>query len=292
VNQNMRHDTSVRAARTLLENGTIGEPVFATINMRAIPHWMDWHKDLGWQSTGPGIWRHRGRLLPPMVEAGNLRIAFRVEDLDQLLAAIGQSGQKIAPPGSPFRHAVVCANGGATVEAVERHGWQHFHAPPANPRQSRRARIHQQIFRTRRRSFLRNEAGIVHAERLVDRTRHAVNAFSAAHPSASFADVFDRFFRGYQGAVPLRIISGRNVEAAGTKTVQILFEGCYDAYFVPNEHYIPLEKDFSNADEAIRKFRDLSFSSRLVDNAYSMVLESLTYPKLIDRLRAALGDLL
>jgi len=31
VNQNMRYDQSVRAAKTLLENGTIGEPVFATI---------------------------------------------------------------------------------------------------------------------------------------------------------------------------------------------------------------------------------------------------------------------
>jgi predicted dehydrogenase len=48
VNQNMRYDQSVRAAKTLLENGTIGEPIFATIEMRAIPHWMDWHKDLGW----------------------------------------------------------------------------------------------------------------------------------------------------------------------------------------------------------------------------------------------------
>ncbi len=48
VNQNMRYDQSVRAAKTLLENGTIGEPVFATIEMRAVPHWMDWHKDLGW----------------------------------------------------------------------------------------------------------------------------------------------------------------------------------------------------------------------------------------------------
>jgi predicted dehydrogenase len=48
VNQNMRYDQSVRAARTLLESGTIGEPVFATIDMRGIPHWMDWHKDLGW----------------------------------------------------------------------------------------------------------------------------------------------------------------------------------------------------------------------------------------------------
>ena len=48
VNQNMRYDHSVRAAKTLLENGTLDEPVFATLEMRAIPHWMPWQKDLGW----------------------------------------------------------------------------------------------------------------------------------------------------------------------------------------------------------------------------------------------------
>jgi len=48
VNQNMRYDHSVRAAKTLLANGTLGAPVFATIEMRAIPHWMPWQKDLGW----------------------------------------------------------------------------------------------------------------------------------------------------------------------------------------------------------------------------------------------------
>jgi len=48
VNQNMRYDQSVRAARALLETGVIGEPVFATIDMRGIPHWMPWQAELGW----------------------------------------------------------------------------------------------------------------------------------------------------------------------------------------------------------------------------------------------------
>ena len=48
VNQNMRYDQSVRAAKTLLQNGVIGEPILATIEMRGIPHWMPWQKDLGW----------------------------------------------------------------------------------------------------------------------------------------------------------------------------------------------------------------------------------------------------
>ncbi len=48
VNQNMRYDQSVLAGKTLLQNGTIGEPVLATIDMRGIPHWTPWQAELGW----------------------------------------------------------------------------------------------------------------------------------------------------------------------------------------------------------------------------------------------------
>jgi len=48
VNQNMRFDQSVRAAKTLLDSGTLGEAVLATIEMRGIPHWMPWQAELGW----------------------------------------------------------------------------------------------------------------------------------------------------------------------------------------------------------------------------------------------------
>ncbi|HEV8132725.1 MAG TPA: Gfo/Idh/MocA family oxidoreductase [Acidobacteriota bacterium] len=48
VNQNMRYDPSVRAAKALLEQGILGEPVLATIEMRGIPHFQPWQQDLGW----------------------------------------------------------------------------------------------------------------------------------------------------------------------------------------------------------------------------------------------------
>lgn len=48
VNQNMRYDQSIRACRHLLDRGDLGEPVFASIEMRAIPHWMPWQERLGW----------------------------------------------------------------------------------------------------------------------------------------------------------------------------------------------------------------------------------------------------
>ena len=48
VNQNMRYDQSVRAMKNLLNEGRIGEPILATIDMRAIPHWMPWQERQGW----------------------------------------------------------------------------------------------------------------------------------------------------------------------------------------------------------------------------------------------------
>ena len=51
VNQNMRYDQSVRAMKDLLVRGWLGEPVLATIEMRAVPHWMPWSQSLPSLST-------------------------------------------------------------------------------------------------------------------------------------------------------------------------------------------------------------------------------------------------
>lgn len=47
VNQNMRYDRSIRVLRTLLERRLLGEPVLATIEMRAVPHWQTWLRKYG-----------------------------------------------------------------------------------------------------------------------------------------------------------------------------------------------------------------------------------------------------
>jgi predicted dehydrogenase len=48
VNQNMRYDQSIRACKDVIDRGLLGEPVLATIDMRAIPHWMPWQQRQGW----------------------------------------------------------------------------------------------------------------------------------------------------------------------------------------------------------------------------------------------------
>lgn len=39
VNQNMRYDQSMQVLKQLLERGALGDPIFAQIDMHAIPHW-------------------------------------------------------------------------------------------------------------------------------------------------------------------------------------------------------------------------------------------------------------
>ena len=44
VNSNMRYDQSMRALKYALDEGFLGKPVLATIEMRAIPHWQEFLK--------------------------------------------------------------------------------------------------------------------------------------------------------------------------------------------------------------------------------------------------------
>ena len=145
-------------------------------------------------------------------------------------------------------------------------------------------------FLNRCRGQLGTEAGGDFFE-LNDARRLAVNDYLRTHPSAGHEEIFAKFFEGAP-TLPIRILSGRNVEAAGTRTVQILFAGHYDGYFEPDVHYIPLRKDLRDADEAVRKFRDDALCARLADNAYDLVRCRLTYAHLIERFYAALRPLL
>lgn len=137
---------------------------------------------------------------------------------------------------------------------------------------------------------LGTEAGGEYFE-LDDRTRWDVCRFLDSNPGVGLDDVRRRFFAEPR-PVTLRLLSGRNVEAAGTRTAQVLFEGHYGGYLQPDVHYIPLKKDFSNADEAVGKFRDAAFRETIVENVYQLARSELTYDRLLDRFHDALSPLL
>jgi hypothetical protein len=146
-------------------------------------------------------------------------------------------------------------------------------------------------FLDRCRGQLGSEAGGDFFE-LTDETRNRVNAWAKEHPDATADDVFQEFFADRDDGVSGRALSGRIVEAAGTRTVQLLLEGEYGGWFRPDEHYIPLRKDFANLDEAIAKLQDRAFSAALAGNAYDVAVSELTYERLIDRFHDALAAVL
>jgi hypothetical protein len=127
---------------------------------------------------------------------------------------------------------------------------------------------------------------------LTDVTRNRVNAYMTANPGAAWLDVKHEFFDNYGPSIPMRIISGRQIEAAACKTVQILFEGRYNDYFRADEHFIPLKKDFSNIEDVVRKFHDDAYCERLVEKAYDVVMGELTYDRLIEKFSSELRHVL
>lgn len=142
-------------------------------------------------------------------------------------------------------------------------------------------------FLNRCRSQLGFEAGTDFFE-LDDHSRNAVEAYLKEIPDATFGDVYERFFAPYENPVSGRTISSRVIEAAATKTVQVLVEGEYGGYLVPGEHYISLRKDFANVDETIAALSDDADAERRAQAAYEIVLSELTYDRLLDRFSQAL----
>jgi predicted dehydrogenase len=47
VNQNMRYDPCIHTVKRLADAGNFGTPVFATIDMRGVPHWQPWQAETG-----------------------------------------------------------------------------------------------------------------------------------------------------------------------------------------------------------------------------------------------------
>jgi spore maturation protein CgeB len=94
----------------------------------------------------------------------------------------------------------------------------------------------------------------------------------------SFDDIYQRFFAGRERApVYGKCISSRHFDAIGTKTCQIMFYGRFNDILEPNRHYLVLQSDFSDLDDVLRRFSDLSIRRNIVEEAYAHVLSSHTY---------------
>lgn len=96
----------------------------------------------------------------------------------------------------------------------------------------------------------------------------------ANDPDITFEEISAKVLASHDGRVRMNQISPKVFEAIRLRTALILFEGSYSGVVLPNLHYIPLKKDFSNIDEVFTKIQDDHFVHDLTERAYNDIVAS------------------
>lgn len=123
------------------------------------------------------------------------------------------------------------------------------------------------------RGMLGVEAGVSVFD-IDDSARERTEQLLAAEPYLDFEEVHRRIVHEYEGGIPYRTVSPRHLEAAAFRVVQILHPGEYSGVLVPDVHYLALEKDFSNFDDVMARFRDPKVRRETTGRAYKDLIVS------------------
>ncbi len=96
-------------------------------------------------------------------------------------------------------------------------------------------------------------------------------------PNLTFEEIYDKYVKEYDGKVEMNQIAPKIFEAIALKTALVLYEGNYSGIILPDIHYIPLKKDFSNVDIVLQKVKDIGYLESLTERAYADIIESGKY---------------
>ncbi|MCZ6914365.1 MAG: hypothetical protein O7C59_07920, partial [Rickettsia endosymbiont of Ixodes persulcatus] len=97
------------------------------------------------------------------------------------------------------------------------------------------------------------------------------------YPNIKFSTASRLFLAQYENKVHYATISPRLFEAASLRTAMILFPGKYSDILKKDEHYICLNKDFSNFKEVVGKLRDREYLTDLTNRTYQDIILSEKY---------------
>jgi len=109
------------------------------------------------------------------------------------------------------------------------------------------------------------------------RLEEAINAFGALHGRPPTYQEFKDVLDPLEAPFDVGTISPRVFECATTMTPMILFRGRYSGALQADVHYIPLKKDFSNAEAILARLDDLEYLQGFADRAYRRLVQSGDY---------------
>jgi hypothetical protein len=102
----------------------------------------------------------------------------------------------------------------------------------------------------------------------------AVRAYLRQHPAAPYEEVHEAVLQTYEGNVVVNVISPRVFEAASLGTAMVMYPGKYSGVISAGEHYIPLEKDFSNMKDVVAQIRDDKLVAAMTARTYDDLIKS------------------
>ncbi|MGI8527241.1 MAG: hypothetical protein ACR2K5_13905 [Pseudolabrys sp.] len=120
-----------------------------------------------------------------------------------------------------------------------------------------------------------------------DSVETAARQYQAAHPDASWDEIWTKTVQPYEGNVVHRTITPRIFESILCRTALVMYPGHFRGVLEPWKHYIPLERDGSNEAGVVQHLKDDRYLQELVDRAHAHVvgnpaLRYSTYVKAID----------
>lgn len=107
----------------------------------------------------------------------------------------------------------------------------------------------------------------------------------------SYAD-FLPIVAPHESLVEMGQISPRVFECALMRTPMVLYRGRYSDAIIAGEHYVSLEKDFSNADEVFAAIGDIAALEAMVERTYDhlVVSERFGYRQFVERVERLLRE--
>ena len=104
-----------------------------------------------------------------------------------------------------------------------------------------------------------------------------MSVYLAEHPFADYEEVELNVLAPWIDGPAIHAISPRIFEAAALRTALVMFPGSYSGVVEPEEHYIVLEKDFSNIDDVVAKLKETALLEAMVERTHDALIASSRY---------------
>ncbi len=103
----------------------------------------------------------------------------------------------------------------------------------------------------------------------------------------------DEYLHQFEGNVNYAQISPRHLEAAATRSVQVLYEGSYSGVLVANRHFIPLRRDLANFDDVVDFISDSERCTEMAACAFEEIVlnQRFHYETFVEKIDRAIDQM-